>query len=1788
MARYVQPNFIVDSSASFLRNVTFDSSVYFQGITHISSPDVTSSSTPYALVVESLGNDVVIKSIHLGSMATKTDTDYVLRTLFDTSISALVAKDSQQDSSLNLLFQKDVQQDASLTSLFTKNIDQDSSINTLYAYNLLQDSSILANWNRWIDSHRRGFIDNSQTSISFADGTQLFTLTDNTSGTGWSYYRNGIKYTINGNKTVSLPGAPSATAGKYYITIQGTDGALTASTTPWTFDPNVIFVATVLWDPSNTPNYFLADERHTMLIDYQMHKYLHETTGTQYVNGGILTGPDVSAGVPSVTNYNNTVGISAASIADEDIFINLPALTRPNGSNLSYVILLRNSGSLSDWKISNVPLSEGLSYIEYDNGTSMVEASPGKYVNTYIAFTDLKGNNNPQFIIIPGQNQFNTLEEAIAESPASFDFTGLEIDEWVIAYQLTWETSTGYSTDGKVALASSPKRINVTATSSSATITTNHNDLLGLQGGNSTQRYHLSLSQYLDFVGKSYVDASLSQVWTKLGYIDSSIAGLDTLTQTHTTDINNLESSVGGLDILTQSHTAELAVHEASIGFLTLYNSIQDASIAAAGLNTKAWNGLTKTDNSIGLGGSLVQDTQILTAGKLLEITGGLTVIGTLTVDGSVTYINSVDLNVSDNIITLNYGETGEGVTKVYSGLIIDRGSSTNYFFGFDEVTDTFRIGIQDESQLPANTQAVATREDDPISEAVPFWNYSLRRFDTNSGLTFSSVRGLDVDNRITANLLTLQNIPTLSSETIALVIASDGSVGKRVLGSNAFSSEVYALDSSLASLRNLVNSQESSIVNINTKLGYIDSSILNLDSLTQSHTAELTTHENSIGFLTLYNSIQDASIALSLNVGAWNGLTKTDNSIGLGGDLSDNVYISGTNNYTVQIGSNGENQFIVSPTEIDIVQKPDSNSTNEIILGTDLRIRSGKSTSAEIILDPNAESIDFSFKSSIITDNSPSPKGLVYANDYSYSFDYESLVSRRFVENYTSDTYLPLNGGTMNGLLTFALEGFSLNGVTIQYIDTSISNDFHFTDDYIATSGAIYNFISGYVENKISLIPVLNGLNYTDGSIKLGGKLVENTSIDLDGYSLTFKNLTSGTTLLALISDNEEIKTQQLGTMALESSSNYYYASEVDTLLSDLSTLTNSNISQLEASIIRIDSSLNDTIELFDIIDASFASVWQSIHNLESSVGGLDTLTQTHTAELAVHEASIGNLISYNAIQDASIAAAGINTKAWNGLTKTDNSIGLGGSLVQATTITASPSNTLTIAGLQTSTVDTPLALVQDSVNTAIKVRQLGTMAWETSTNYTPKSLFDSSISSIWTKFGYVDTSLSNIWTKFGYVDSSISLLENWNKSQDASIVDIRNSQGNYVLKSGDTMTGPLTISVGGLSVANDVSISGKLLVQQSLTVNNDAYIAGTLTIDGSLLVRDVETIDVSSGFIRLNSGMTGTPPSTMQSGIIVERGSELPYVFIYDETLQTFRIGIAPELAGPSFNDASTQAVATRQDNPTNTGVPFWNGSLFRFDTASGFTYQSGKLSVDGSISTPSINLTGLGSSSTENTALLILPSGEVVTRDLGTNAFSSTTYVPQTLFDSSITAIWTKLGYVDSSITGLDTLTQTHTTDINNLESSVGGLDTLTQSHTQTINDLSTNKLDAVANIGVSGSASIFSYESNNTAYLKKIVAGTGATITEDTSTITISVTGAAGYMSKYTGTFNGTSGTSFTILASTHGLGTGPFIVSVYDNNELVYTGVEFNTSGDVTLSWAPGSLTDTACKFIISR
>ena len=178
--------------------------------------------------------------------------------------------------------------------------------------------------------------------------------------------------------------------------------------------------------------------------------------------------------------------------------------------------------------------------------------------------------------------------------------------------------------------------------------------------------------------------------------------------------------------------------------------------------------------------------------------------------------------------------------------------------------------------------------------------------------------------------------------------------------------------------------------------------------------------------------------------------------------------------------------------------------------------------------------------------------------------------------------------------------------------------------------------------------------------------------------------------------------------------------------------------------------------------------------------------------------------------------------------------------------------------------------------------------------------------------------------------------------------LVDMSTNISGKYDKTGGTISGPVTISTGGLALTNgDVSISNG-----NLDVNGDVAISGSLTVDGSIYSVGIEEIDVSAAFINLNTGLVGSPPEWMQSGIVIHRGSDDPYAIIFDESQETFRIGVSPK-DGSLFDDASTQAVATREDSPISAGVAYWNDTLFRMDTDVDLRYSGGNLLVNNDIS-------------------------------------------------------------------------------------------------------------------------------------------------------------------------------------------------------------------------------------------
>jgi hypothetical protein len=107
------------------------------------------------------------------------------------------------------------------------------------------------------------------------------------------------------------------------------------------------------------------------------------------------------------------------------------------------------------------------------------------------------------------------------------------------------------------------------------------------------------------------------------------------------------------------------------------------------------------------LTGSVVADDSTViidsVAGKIISpnITGTATfennvvIAGDLVIQGSTTELETTNTSITDNIIVLNKGEAGAGVTAGSSGIEIDRGTQTSKTFVWDETSDKWTVGLE-------------------------------------------------------------------------------------------------------------------------------------------------------------------------------------------------------------------------------------------------------------------------------------------------------------------------------------------------------------------------------------------------------------------------------------------------------------------------------------------------------------------------------------------------------------------------------------------------------------------------------------------------------------------------------------------------------------------------------------------------------------------------------------------------------------------------------------------------------------------------------------------------------------------------------------------------------------------------------------------------------------------------------------------------------------------------------------------------------------------------------------
>lgn len=136
---------------------------------------------------------------------------------------------------------------------------------------------------------------------------------------------------------------------------------------------------------------------------------------------------------------------------------------------------------------------------------------------------------------------------------------------------------------------------------------------------------------------------------------------------------------------------------------------------------------------------------------------------GNLTVMGSTTSVETVNSTVNDNIIVINSGEVGAGITAGSAGIQIDRGSSDDATVLYNETADVFEFKVgasyaKIRADTPSGANDVATKGyvDAGIvasSAAEPQWSVQYNdtgAFSGDAGLTYDETKLTVKDIEIT------------------------------------------------------------------------------------------------------------------------------------------------------------------------------------------------------------------------------------------------------------------------------------------------------------------------------------------------------------------------------------------------------------------------------------------------------------------------------------------------------------------------------------------------------------------------------------------------------------------------------------------------------------------------------------------------------------------------------------------------------------------------------------------------------------------------------------------------------------------------------------------------------------------------------------------------------------------------------------------------------------------------------------------------------------------------------
>lgn len=309
-------------------------------------------------------------------------------------------------------------------------------------------------------------------------------------GVDFHYWLRGKRYTV--SNTVS--GTHPDSTGNYYLRWD-VNNTLQFDANPWSII-NDVPISYVFYDATKKDGIYF-EERHGALRNKSWHYSDHYNRGTFWHTGeGLgIDGYSLQPAIPS--DDGNKWTITAGELHDEDISV----ANTGHVSGTTYTVFHRTGASGEwTWDTVSVPLIVSGTYVAYNQyvGGAWQETpvTVNNYVNYYVMGTTSL-DSRFDILVIQGQSTYASLAGAQAENLADLSFGTLPFQEILGLYKITFRTNASYGSTGKCRIEYvTDTRLSTGRQVINASPSSNHNSLSGLQGGQSTEYYHLTSAQY--------------------------------------------------------------------------------------------------------------------------------------------------------------------------------------------------------------------------------------------------------------------------------------------------------------------------------------------------------------------------------------------------------------------------------------------------------------------------------------------------------------------------------------------------------------------------------------------------------------------------------------------------------------------------------------------------------------------------------------------------------------------------------------------------------------------------------------------------------------------------------------------------------------------------------------------------------------------------------------------------------------------------------------------------------------------------------------------------------------------------------------------------------------------------------------------------------------------------------------------------------------------------------------------------------------------------------------------